>query len=78
MNEYEEAAKTLLEYVSLTPESQAAPAYMMDAARIYERSNELEKAATPLIEAAKNPANADAAGKLIDLAAKLENARQPQ
>jgi len=40
--------------------------------------NELEKAATPLIEAAKNPANADAAGKLIDLAAKLENARQPQ
>ncbi len=40
--------------------------------------NELEKAAGPLSEAAKNPANADAAGKLTDLAATLENARQQQ
>lgn len=46
MNQYEEAAQTLLDFVAKVPESIVAPAYMMDAARIYERSNDLEKAAS--------------------------------
>ena len=42
---YSEAASTLLEFVTVLPDSGAAPSYLMSAARILERDDRLEEAA---------------------------------
>jgi len=45
LGNYEAAAQTLLDFVALVPNSSAAPQFLMDAGRIYERDNQLERAA---------------------------------
>lgn len=45
LDKYEDAANTLLEYVNQAPQSESAPAELYDAARIFERNNQLDKAA---------------------------------
>jgi soluble lytic murein transglycosylase len=44
-DDYEAAAKTLLDFVSIAPDSASAPMVLMDAARIIERGNRLDVAA---------------------------------
>lgn len=43
--DYETAAKTLLEFVSTVPTASQAPDFLMSAARVTERNNQLEEAA---------------------------------
>jgi len=45
LNDYNGAAQTLLDYVKLVPNASDAPQFLTDAGRIYERDNQLEKAA---------------------------------
>ena len=45
LNDYDGAAQTLLDYVALVPNASDAPQFLMDAGRIYERDNQLDKAA---------------------------------
>jgi soluble lytic murein transglycosylase len=45
LDDYQGAAKTLLDFVALTPDSAFAPDMLMDAARIIERNNRLDEAA---------------------------------
>ena len=45
LNDYQSAAKTLLDFVSVAPDSPYAPAVLMDAARVIERDNRLDEAA---------------------------------
>lgn len=44
LNQYSEAAQTLLDYVSAAPGSAIAAGYLLDAARIYERDGQYPKA----------------------------------
>jgi soluble lytic murein transglycosylase len=46
LDQYTEAANTLIQYVSLVPDSANAPQYLYDAGRILERSSQLEQAAS--------------------------------
>lgn len=45
LNDYQGAAKTLLDFVALAPDSSYAPDVLMDAARVIERDNRLDEAA---------------------------------
>lgn len=45
LGDYPAAAKTLLDFVSIAPDSEFAPSLLMDAARIIERDNRLDEAA---------------------------------
>lgn len=45
LNDYQGAAKTLLDFVSIAPDSPFAPDLLMDAARVIERDNRLDEAA---------------------------------
>jgi soluble lytic murein transglycosylase len=45
LNEYDEAAKTLLDFVQAAPNNAQAPTELFEAGRIYERENKLDDAA---------------------------------
>ncbi len=45
LNDYQAAEKTLLDFVSGSPDSTFAPNLLMDVARVFERDNKLEEAA---------------------------------
>jgi soluble lytic murein transglycosylase len=45
LDRYADAAATLLEYISIAPQSAQAPEFLFQAARIYERNNQLAEAA---------------------------------
>lgn len=45
LNDYAAAEKTLLDFISIAPDSAMAPEVLMDAARVFERDNNLDEAA---------------------------------
>lgn len=45
-NKYKDAAQTLLDFITTAPQDPQAPAFLFEAARIYERGNYLDEAAT--------------------------------
>lgn len=46
LDQYSQASQTLLDFVNLNPDTSEAPSFLYEAARILERNNQLEEAAT--------------------------------
>ena len=69
LNDYVSAEKTLLDFVSIAPDSASAPELLMDAARIIERDNRLDQAAQTWERVANEYPTSEQANEALFLAA---------